>query len=130
MKPKLSLPIRFQDENGDWYSELNVKNICCYSASAKELNGSQQTKALKFIQLGCIEFVPEKNYYICKSIPGYNKTTYELTPTVSQLAEPHFECNCQYYQTHKRKCNVKMCSHLLALKIWQEQKKRKTECQQ
>ena len=126
MKPKLSLPIRFQDENGEWYNELNSKNICYYSASARELKGSQHTKALKFLQLGCIEFVPERNCFICKSIPGYNKTTYELG-VVKELGEIRIECNCQYYQTQKKKGRVKMCSHLLALEIWNEENKKKND---
>ncbi len=109
--------------------ELTPKNIVYWSSHYKKLvvEGGESaigTKALKFIELGCIDYFkdpiePANNCYICKPIEGYNKTTYKMK--WSKLNN-EFECNCQFHQTTKR-----MCSHILGLymqlKIWNHNKK-------
>jgi hypothetical protein len=107
--------------------ELNHKNIVYWSSHYKKLvvEGGENaigTKALKFIELNCIEYYkdavnPKNNCYICKPIEGYNKTTYKM-----KNIPGGFECDCQYHQTTKR-----MCSHILGLymqlKIWNHNKR-------
>jgi len=110
--------------------ELNHKNIVYWSSHYKKLvvEGGESAigaKALKFIENNCIDYVKDwkgvfgDNLYICKPIPNYNKTTYEIRWD-KDLKE--FSCNCQYHQTTKR-----MCSHILALymqlRIWNYNKK-------
>ena len=108
--------------------ELNHRNIVHWSSHYKKLvvEGGEKaigTKALKFIENNCIDYVKDQdgifgnNYYICKPIPEYNKTTYKI-----KNIRGEFECNCQFHQTTHR-----MCSHILALfmqlKIWNYNKK-------
>jgi len=100
------------------------ENVVYWSTHWKKLvveggDSAIGTKAKKFLENDCIEYDKEKKCYLCKPIPEYNKTTYEIKWN-KELKE--FECNCQYNQKTKR-----ICSHILALylqlKIWHSEKK-------
>ena len=109
--------------------ELNSKNVIYWSEHWKSLQGVKegsaiQTKALRFLQEGCIEYQkddydPSKSCYICKPIKGYNKTTYHIRWS-KDIKD--FKCSCQFNVTTGR-----ICSHILALylqlKIWNYNKK-------
>ena len=81
-----------------------------YSSTARELLQTQQHKIKKFIEHKCIEYAGN-GVFICKPIPGYNKTTYEM----KQNEKGDFECNCQYFQKYKKIGERRFCSHLGAL---------------
>jgi len=87
------------------------EDVQFYSAHARELLQSQQHKIRKFLQHRCIEYVGN-NTFICKEIPGYNKTCYKLT----KLLSGDFDCNCQGYMTRYNRGDKRpFCSHLGAL---------------
>lgn len=81
-----------------------------YSAHARDLLQTQQHKIKKFIEHNCIAYAGN-GVFICKPIPGYNKTTYEMM----KGSTSEFECNCQYFQSKKRKGESAYCSHIGAL---------------
>lgn len=97
-------------------------DIQYYSSLEKELKHSQIHKAKKFIEFKLIEYDKESKGFICKPIPGYNFTTYKLTPLKEKIAigdsKIDFECDCQGFQTKKKKGETPFCSHLLALHYW------------
>ena len=110
--------------------ELNPKTVIYYSEHYKRLEGCQEgqaicIKARKFIENDCIAYdpegekydpydfwQPEKHEFICRPIPGYNKTTYRLK--WNNLIK-EFECSCQFFQTKMIKKEDPYCSHNLAL---------------
>lgn len=109
--------------------ELTPHNVIYWSEHWKKLvveecETAKGSKAKKFIENNCIEYVKKedsetgKGYYICKPIPDYNKTTHVIT----NASDGGFECSCQEFQTYKR-----TCSHILALylqlRIWSWNKK-------
>lgn len=110
--------------------ELTPKNVIFWSEHYKRLAGiggikektvhAIQTKAKLFLKKGCIQYDPEETKYdwkedkfydghrfICKPLPGYNKTTYRLW---WNKVRDDFECSCQFNQTTKIPC-----SHITAL---------------
>ncbi|MDP2666405.1 MAG: hypothetical protein Q8P05_02815 [Candidatus Diapherotrites archaeon] len=104
----------------------NPKDIQYYSAMEKELRHSQVEKAYKLLEHDCIEYDHVRKRFICKPIRGYNSTTYifERIPKKIPIGESSIshECNCQGYQTKKRKGETPFCSHLLALHYWFNQR--------
>jgi hypothetical protein len=84
-----------------------MNEVQYYSALEKELKHSQKEKAYKFMELGLIEYDKEKKAFVCKPIPGYNSTTYQLIPLKEKLmlgdSKIDFECNCHGYQTRKKR---------------------------
>jgi len=117
-------------------AEINSKSVIYWSEHYKMLKGVKsggaiQTKARKFVELGLIDYDKEKKCYLCKPIPGYNKTTYHITWNKFHLkykgeGNGDFECSCQFNQKTK-----KMCSHILALymqlKIWNWRRRKDKE---
>jgi len=113
---------------------LNEKSVVYWSSHYKKLvvEGGDTAigfKARRFIENNCIEYYKDgfdssKNCYLCKPIPGYNKTTYKLVWN-KDLGD--FECDCQYYQTKLLKKEEAYCSHYLGLylqlKIWNYNRK-------
>lgn len=84
-------------------------SVQSYSEHFQALVHSQQNKVLKFLEARCIEY-EGGGVYICKPLPGYNKTTYRLKREADS-----FECTCQFYQTHKEDGEPRYCSHMGAL---------------
>lgn len=82
---------------------LNPKNVCYWYPRKKELEGTQFTKAKKFLSLGLIRFNADHSFSVLP-IKGYNITTYLIKDG---------ECNCQFYCKTKRDC-----SHILAIKLY------------
>ncbi|RLJ08637.1 MAG: hypothetical protein DRP12_00285 [Candidatus Aenigmatarchaeota archaeon] len=70
----------------------------------KGMVGSVRNKVRAFIENGCVVQVGPKSW-IVRPIPGYNKTTYEVTSDGS-----FFRCSCQYNRTKGL-----VCSHILAV---------------
>ena len=83
--------------------KLNFKTVIYWVEKEGVLIGDQQIKAEKFLEFNCIEKT-EKGF-ICKPIPGYNKSTYKLIDG---------KCSCQFNKKYG-----KNCSHLLALFLFQ-----------
>ena len=77
-------------------------------------------KAFKFLENDLLELAyaeslePEGNReaWILKPLPGYNKTSYTLYFDIRPYRRPAVSCNCQYCVTKER-----LCSHLTALLI-------------
>jgi hypothetical protein len=104
------------ESEGDIMGPLIIANpsdVQFYSSLEKELKHSQIHTARQFIKFNCIEYDREHRLYKCKPIPGYNSTTYFLVP--NKNAEGGYECNCQHFQTQKKKNQFPLCSHILAL---------------
>lgn len=82
--------------------KLNPDIVCHWYSDKGELIGNQKTKAIKFLNKGCIEKVDNK--YLCKPIKGYNATNYWIE---------NDKCTCQYNKRYN-----KTCSHILAVKLF------------
>ena len=86
-----------------------------YDKTTQTLSHTMEQKALKFVDLGCLLQI-NRNIFICKPIPNYNKTTYTITKVFTrdgfQLA-----CNCQGFNKKAREMKFPYCSHTIALKI-------------
>jgi|TARA_R100000501_G_C2549351_1_gene64676 hypothetical protein len=85
-----------------------MEKIIYYNSLKKEMEGSQISKARKFVKLKLIENKGFDNYLV-KHIEGYNKTDYSVNSNLE-------ECNCQYYVR-----NNKPCSHILAVALFKIQ---------
>lgn len=122
MGKRLSLPVPFEAEiKGELvrFTGLNAKNICHYSATARELTGNQHTKPLKFLAEDCIQYLPDSKTFLCEHLPDYNVTDYHMTQTGTDVFDkPVFECNCQFFQTHKKLGHPRTCAHILSLILW------------
>ena len=106
-------------------------NVIKWSTHYKALTGTEhgkgiQTKAKRFIDRNCIEYVNKENggpYYICKPIIGYNSTTYKIKSFGGK-----FTCDCQFYNKVCIKNPGLICSHVLAtylqIKIWNSERKK------
>ena len=86
---------------------LTKYNVIYWCEEYKSLEGIKsataiQTKARKFLQYDCIE--ETETGFICKPIPGYNKTVYHII---------NKRCSCQYNKKEEL-----MCSHLLAMYLY------------
>lgn len=98
-----------------------MQDVQYYSSMEKELKHSQVHKAHKLLELGCIEYDKERRLFVCKPIPGYNSTTYELVSLSSaeqvKLGDSSVShsCSCQGYVTKQKRGETPFCSHLLAL---------------
>ena len=94
-------PIAEADEGP---KELTVDNIQYWSHHTQQFAKSQVSKAKKFVEHKCYEYVGE-NLFRCGPIEGYNTRTY----TIKKNPETNeFDCNCQ--------AGLKqMCSHVLGL---------------
>ncbi len=119
--------------------KLTPNNVVYYSNTYKQLRalnaeGKWKTyaimlKAKRFLKEGCIDYSKEKKCYLCKPIPHYNQTTYELRP----IENHQFSCTCQFYNrvVIKQKIPGLCCSHVLALKlmlkIWNYNKRKDKE---
>lgn len=71
-------------------------------------HGSQDKKALKLFQLGCVK--PRLNYinqWLIAPIKGYNTSTYFVQK------DKEWSCNCQWWNK-----NHAECSHIKAVKIF------------
>ena len=75
----------------------------------KGLQGNVLSKARKFNKLKLIEEI-KPDVFKVYPIPGYNKTTYDVIKFVN-----YWVCNCQYFRK-----NEKICSHILAVKLFLE----------
>ena len=98
--------------------KLNNKNVIYWSESYKRLEGVKEgsairTKAKRFLRLKCIVYNPETKEYLCKPIPGYNKTTYRM-----KKEGDHFSCSCQFYNKVSKFWVHPICSHTLTLKMY------------
>jgi len=108
--------------------EINSKSVIYWSAHYKMKGTGEaiKTKARKIVELGLIDYDKENKCYLCKPIPGYNKTYSQVwdktKPKYKGEGFGEFECSCKYNQT-----TFKMCEHILALymqfRIWNWQKK-------
>jgi len=81
------------------------KEVQHYDPIEKKLLHSQIHKAQKFIDNNCLEKLGDR-VYICKPLPGYNKTKYTI-----EKKDEIWICNCQGFKAH---CN---CSHVQAILI-------------
>ena len=88
----------------------NCGSVQFYSDRVKDLLHTQQHKIEKFLEHKCINYLGQGKYY-CHFIEGYNNTTYIM----EMNADKDFECNCQAFQSAKKKGGYFMCSHLGAL---------------
>ena len=93
--------------------EITADIVQYYCPERKQLAKSQQSKALKFIKLNCVEKI--SSGWIIKPIKGYNSTTY--------LVSEDLTCNCQGYQTKLKKGETPNCSHILAVRYFMRMKK-------
>lgn len=98
--------------------EINPKDVQYYDHIQKVLSQKQQHKALKFVELGLIEY-NGNGTFTCHKIEGYNTRDY----TIQRHPDFHFECNCQGWQTkHKRLMKgddiYPTCSHVAALFVY------------
>jgi len=93
-----------------------------YLDGKKITSEAQQKKAISFIKHKCIrahkspfymldEDYPD--YFTCKPIKGYNKTTYIIREEV----DGSLRCTCQFNKTTN-----KMCSHILAVLLFKEKR--------
>ena len=88
-----------------FYNEDEDEDLPFYDHLAKELKGSQKSKARKLVKLGKVVRIGYDAWQILP-IEGYNKRTY-----VVERNGKHWSCNCQYNVT-----KGKICSHILA--VW------------
>jgi len=92
-----------------------TKGLPTWDLALKELEGGNQlSKARKINKLKLIE--QGINCYYILPIKGYNKSTYTIN---IQLED--YECNCQYSIK-----TGKLCSHILAVLLFKNQKEEKT----
>lgn len=86
-----------------------------YSSKEHLLSHKQSWKALKFVELDKIKYDQNARCFVCLPIDGYNSTSYAMVPNKEN--EFGFECDCQGFQTKKKKAGVghAHCSHVLAL---------------
>lgn len=79
-----------------------------------ELVHTQEHKANKFIEHGCIVWDEKLHCFLCRPIEGYNTRTYML---VSNGAG-RFSCNCQGYRKKEKMGQHPFCSHVYALMLF------------
>ena len=96
-----------------------------YDAATKTLSGSIIHKARKFNKLKLVKlyeqsFCPECKTYNVLPIEGYNKTMYTVD---HYIKSNEFECNCQSSAIH----HANICSHILAIMLYEKQNKGGTE---
>ena len=85
--------------------EITPQNVQYWSHHTQEFLKSQVSKAKKFVENNCSEYVGE-NLFRCSNIPGYNVRVY----TIKKNPETkEFECNCQAGREGGQ------CSHILGL---------------
>lgn len=94
-----------------------VETIQSYDASTKTFAQPVNQKVRKLLELGKISKVTD-GIYQCLPIPGYNITTYTIKEHFGQLI-----CNCQMGRKGRE------CSHVRAVRIYQEQTERIREQQ-
>jgi hypothetical protein len=85
---------------------LNPKNVCYWYEKEGKLNGSQKTKAEKFLEMGCVLETYDPDIFVVKFIEGYNKTNHTVN-IVNQT------CSCQY----NKRLGLE-CSHIIAVKLY------------
>lgn len=97
-------------------------DIVRWDADLQRLNGSMYDKAVKFIERDCLKpyDLGGKSGWLCGPIPGYNSTTYRLSPVQNPhraggFFDVHFSCSCQWYNKMVRKGDSPFCSHVMAL---------------
>lgn len=88
---------------------FTTKNVMYYVHTDKELKGTVKSKALKFVEFGLVKNAGSD--WFVKPIEGYNNTTYLIQDG---------ECNCQGFQTKKRKGEFAHCSHTLAVEYYKK----------
>jgi hypothetical protein len=74
-----------------------------------------RTKALAFLRKGLVKYDFDMKVFYVNPIKGYNKTRY----TVEGDGE-HFKCNCQFYNKVSKDWEHPTCSHIQAVKLWNE----------
>lgn len=92
--------------------QLTYDNVIYWSDDLKQLKGfkGSKGKALRFLKEDCIE---ETTYgYICKPIPGYNKTIHKMSANNNTL-----DCSCQGFQTKLKKEGNGFCCHVLSVML-------------
>lgn len=97
---------------------IDYHDIQYYDHLKKELTQPQMKKAIQFVKLGLIEYIGN-NTFLCKKILGYNTRDY----TLKRHPEFDWECNCQGWQSKKRKydaeeAHIPTCSHISALYLY------------
>ena len=84
--------------------EITPANVQYWSHHTQEFAQSQVTKAKKFVEHECYEYVGE-NLFRCGPIEGYNTRTY----TIKKGKDGEFNCNCQKGRGGGQ------CAHILGL---------------
>lgn len=125
-------------------TEYTIENVQYFCHHLKQLKNSQQSKALKFIEFDCIRYVGDmgefrdkysfivlplntKDHVIYEGV-RFNKKPFDVdynsrvyTIAKSYDLEQTFECNCQAYQTKKKKGELREgeanCSHVGSLYV-------------
>jgi hypothetical protein len=94
--------------------KVEAMDIQYYDMIKGELVHTQEHKALKFIEHGCIMWDEKVRCFLCKPIEGYNIRTYTLKPN----GHGRFSCNCQGFRKKEKIGETPFCSHLFALYLW------------
>ena len=79
--------------------------VCFWWEEWGRLEGSQRSKAVKFVQNNCVRKLSE-DIFVVEPIKGYNKTPHKV-----YLKAP--SCSCQYNKKYG-----KICSHIIAVKMY------------
>lgn len=90
---------------------MKQTKLCYYDPITRELYGTRYSKAVKFLELGCVEQFDDAHFFV-HPIKGYNKTKYSVTLT------SHGDCNCQFHQK-----TGEYCSHILAVVLYKQKLK-------
>lgn len=86
-----------------------METIQKYNPSVKSFEQSANYKVKKLLEMGLVSKVTDGVYSVLP-IPGYNITTYTIKEHFGQLI-----CNCQMGRKGRE------CSHVRAVRIYQEQ---------
>lgn len=96
--------------------EITPANVQYWSHHTQEFAQSQVTKAKKFVEHECYEYVGE-NLFRCGPIEGYNTRTY----TIKKVGET-FHCNCQKGRDGGQCAHILGLYYFLKLKPFRKQK--------
>ncbi len=104
-----------------------MNDIQYYDANTGQLTYSQKHKIKKLLEHNCIQYNKTLGHFVCKPIPKYNITTYNLKKEGDK-----FTCNCQGYNKKVKLYGEGYCSHIAALyeylKIKEESKLEPIDC--
>ena len=104
------------DTDREYFTKQPKERVQFYDHETLQLINSQKSKAMKFVEKGCIQYSPSLKAFLCLHIDGYNVRDYVIRPFKDAWGEGQFSCNCQFYQ---RVCKqgdspIGICSHIRA----------------